>query len=127
MIMSQQCEDYRMFFLRNRVSREPFPASEADILAYIRYRGRSSTCFPYFINLDRHPSHGPKWLEKMTSSVKIRKEISNLIHVWGFPEAKYSSAIGIPGNKTSKLVFEKPTLTRTPSLPGARRGKSQIK
>lgn len=125
--MSQQCEDYRLFFLRNRVNREPFPASEADIMAYIRYRGRNSTCFPYLMNLDRHPSHGPKWLERMNNNAKIRNEISTLIRFWEIPESKYSSAVGIPGKKTSKPVLETPTLTRTPSLPGARRGKSHIK
>ncbi|KAI9271012.1 hypothetical protein EDC94DRAFT_690906, partial [Helicostylum pulchrum] len=120
-IMSQQCEDYRMFFLRTRVSREPFPATEADMLAYIRYRGRNSTCFPYFINLDRHPTHGPKWLERMNSNVKIRNEISALMHLWDIPASKYPSIIGIPGNRPSEPVYNKPTSARAP-FPGAKRG-----
>ncbi|KAI8076202.1 hypothetical protein BDF21DRAFT_422795 [Thamnidium elegans] len=107
MVMSQQCEDYRAFSLRNRISREPFPATEQNMLAYIRYRGRNSTCFNYFINLDRHPSHGNEWLNKMNSSEKIRNEIKRLICLYDIPISKYPSVIGIPGNKNGKLAANK--------------------
>ncbi|KAK4520742.1 uncharacterized protein ATC70_006622 [Mucor velutinosus] len=81
MSISDSCKAYERFH-STHYHDEPFPMSKSKLIRYIKFRARSST-FPEFLtNLDKHPEHGPEWLQEMNSDPDVKKLMDLTINLW---------------------------------------------
>lgn len=80
-MISEECKAYELF-ARKAWQDAPFPMVKNKLMRYIKMRARSST-FPNFMsNLDKHPLHGPQWLEEMNKDSEVKKLMQLSVNLW---------------------------------------------
>lgn len=81
MSISDSCKAYERFH-STHYQDEPFPMSKSKLIRYIKFRARSSTFTEFLTELDKHPQHGPEWLQEMNSDPDVKKLMDLTITLW---------------------------------------------
>ncbi|KAI8977196.1 hypothetical protein BDF20DRAFT_550757 [Mycotypha africana] len=81
LLMSEECAHYERFATATYAD-DPFPMPKNKLLRYMKVRARCSTFCDYMTNLDKHPLHGPAWLNRMNNDPDVKNLMRMCLMLW---------------------------------------------